>query len=188
MNLSSPTFPFGNGIHWFSASAHTKLPQEPLKDWLLSPSSLTQRLKTRCSTFEVLLLGEQWIDTPTQEWHGAESQLWLREVLLRLDGVPWVFARTLITPALLQQQQQLEQLGNRPLGELLYSDNHFIAGEIDVCHIEQGSPMCTLAASLAQPTSAPLWGRRRHFSYQQLPLVVAEVFLPAAVLAINAET
>ncbi|KFZ35964.1 hypothetical protein HR45_19135 [Shewanella mangrovi] len=185
MHLSSPTFPFGNGIHWFSAATHTELPPAPLQDWLLSRGSLTQRLKNCCNRFDVQLLGEQWITKNPQEWQGDEQQLWLREVLLCLDGTPWVFARTLITPALLQQQQQLEQLGERPLGELLYSDNQFIAGEIDVCHIQQGSPMCELAASLQQPTSAPLWGRRRHFSYQQLPLIVAEVFLPAAVDAIS---
>ncbi|MCH1919653.1 chorismate lyase [Shewanella sp. A3A] len=185
MDLSSLTFPFGDDIRWFTAQAPQILPAQPLKDWLFSEGSLTQKLKLCCDQFEVIVLGEQWIAADPREWHGPEQQLWLREVLLQLDGTPWVFARTLMSPQLLQQQQQLEQLGQRPLGELLFSDLNFIAGDIDICHIEAPSSIHTLAHALKQTASAPLWGRRRHFSYQQLPLIVAEVFLPAAEAAIK---
>lgn len=180
MDLSNLTFPFGNDIRWYTTQVPQALPPQPLKDWLLSEGSLTQKLKLCCDQFEVIVLGEQWITADPREWHGPEQQLWLREVLLQLDGIPWVFARTLMSPQLLKQQQQLEQLGQRPLGELLFSDLNFVAGDIDICHIAAPSAVSDLATALKQTASTPLWGRRRHFSYQQHPLIVAEVFLPAA--------
>lgn len=185
MVLSSLTFPFGENICWYSANGANELPQNALADWLLSRESLTQKLKQCCQQFEVIVLGEQWITANPLEWHGPEQKLWLREVLLQLDGTPWVFARTLMSPDLLKQQQQLEQLGQRPLGELLFSGELFTAGEIDICHITPPSAMSELASALKQTAPTPLWGRRRHFSCQQLPLIVAEVFLPAAEQAIT---
>ena len=181
--MTSFSFPYGESAHWRSPEKASDLPQLPLRNWLLCKDSLTQKLKACCNHFEVRVLGEKFLPPTKGEYINCISPtlLWTREVLLCLDGIPWGFARTLIPNTLMANLNTgLHSLGNRPLGELLYSDRAFIPGKIEVSCFDLSHKLAKLAASLNQPTDHPLWGRRRHFSYESQTLIVSEIFLPVA--------
>ncbi|MGI2171938.1 chorismate--pyruvate lyase family protein [Shewanella sp. MF05960] len=186
MNVTSVSFPYGESIHWFSPQKIDSLPNDQLKDWLLATGSLTQRLKTHCTHFEVKVLGEHLL-TPLQgEFPSHREPVWIREVLLCLDGTPWVFARTLIPQTILDTtRDQFTHLGTRPLGELLFTSPDISPGSIEVAQFETCGRLAALATSLNQQVNASLWGRRRYFNLHDSQLIVSEIFLPAAVERIN---
>ena len=184
MNVTSLSFPYGESIQWFSPDdLQNHLNEQPtaaLKDWLLASGSLTQKLKTCCDKFEVKVLGEGHLSPMAGEFP-AEPKVWVREVLLCLDDVPWVFARTLVPDAMLQANpNEFIGLGTRPLGELLFSRMDFTPGRIEVAKFATCSRLAQLAESLDQVVSHSLWGRRRCFSHGEHELIVSEIFLPAA--------
>lgn len=186
MNVTSLSFPYGESIQWFSPENLADQPQMPLKEWLLATGSLTKKLKSCCTQFDVTVLGEGHHSPMAGEFPSV-PQVWVREVLLNLDETPWVFARTLIPEALLDEKRvEFTGLGDRPLGELLFSSMEFIPGRIEVAKFETCSRLAQLAQSLSQPVSHSLWGRRRYFSYGEHELIVSEIFLPAAEQAICA--
>ncbi|KPN77245.1 MULTISPECIES: chorismate--pyruvate lyase family protein [Shewanella] len=183
MNVTSLSFPYGESIQWFCADNAKNLPASPLKEWLLAPGSLTQKLKTCCDKFEVKILGEGQC-TPLEGEYPKQNTVWVREVLLCLDSVPWVFARTLIPQSLLSTRQaDFLGLGTRPLGELLFSQDSFIPGRIEIAQFDTDSRLAQLAQSLAQNVEHELWGRRRYFHHDEEEMFVSEMFLPAAVQA-----
>ena len=97
-----------------------------LRAWLRAPGSLTERLK-RHGGFEVELLrqGTARLRAPERRQLGAPRRgcTLVREVLLCVDGVPLVWARSsLHKSALAGPWKALRGLGRRPLAELLYAD------------------------------------------------------------------
>lgn len=147
-------------------------------DWLFDEGSLTRRLsRLSGDNFSVTPLFEGWQTLRDDECAalglapGAEG--WVREVYLRGHGQPWVFARSVAGRSVLQRGGlDLETLGSRSLGELLFCDQAFIRHPIEVCSY----PQPWLPADAAH---AGLWGRRSRFERAGLDLLVAEVFLPA---------
>ncbi|NVZ25538.1 chorismate lyase [Pseudomonas gingeri] len=146
-------------------------------DYLLDPGSLTQRL--------VEISGGRFAITPLYEREDvlldsectalqltAGSRGWIREIYLTGQGVPWVFARTVI-PAAVQQMtgQDLRTLGDQPIGPLLFGDLDFRRGPIEFCRYED-------SARNGQLTASPLWARRSRFERGDLGILVSEVFLP----------
>ncbi|MCW3149412.1 chorismate lyase [Stutzerimonas stutzeri] len=164
---------------WLSAD-RLPCPLDPaLHDWLyLDKGSLTRRLTDLAAgAFSVTPLHEAWEPLRNDECAelgvapGCEG--WVREVYLCGDGQPWVFARSVAArPALERAGMDLQSLGNRSLGELLFSDPAFARGPLQACHY----PAAWLPRECRQ---SGLWARRSRFSQDQLGVLVAEVFLPA---------
>ena len=103
----------------------------------------------------------------------------LREVELLCDGRPWVFARTLIPAASLQgSARRLTQLGERPLGAVLFSDPAIRRGLTQVARLLPRHPLFQAACAHLQAPPAELWGRRTLFYVDGQPLLVNEIFLP----------
>ncbi|MND49335.1 Chorismate pyruvate-lyase [compost metagenome] len=101
------------------------------------------------------------------------SEGWVREVYLRGHGQAWVFARSVAARSALESGGlDMEALGSRSLGELLFCDQAFTRRAIEVCHY----PSAWLPAIDA---SNALWGRRSRFDRAALSVLVAEVFLPS---------
>lgn len=129
-----------NLFNGFCADNAKNLPASPLKEWLLAPGSLTQKLKTCCDKFEVKFLVKANVPSLEGEYP-KQNTVWVREVLLCLDSVPWVFARTLIPQSLLSTRQA-DFLGlgtRRPLGRLLFSQDSFIPGRIEIARFDTDS-------------------------------------------------
>ncbi|RMQ48096.1 putative chorismate pyruvate-lyase [Pseudomonas cichorii] len=162
---------------WLEREQLVEAPEPLTLDWLFNQDSLTRRLTClSADTFSVTPLLEGWQPLRADECTALElpeaSLGWVREVYLRGHGEKWVFARSVAArSALLEGGLNLDELGTRSLGELLFSDKAFERGPLQVCRY----PEAWLPT--ADATSG-LWARRSRFSRGALSVLVAEVFLP----------
>jgi chorismate--pyruvate lyase len=156
-----------------------------LIDWLRDTGSLTARLKGCCGGgFRVRLLHQGW-GRPL----GSERRLLrirrgatavVREVELLCHEVPLVFARTVIPVASLRgPAKRLTLLGERPLGEVLFTDPHMRRGRMEVARLLPRHPLFGAATAGLEQRPDEIWGRRTLFHLRDASLLVNEVFLPA---------
>ena len=127
----------------------------PIQHWLFEKGSLTARLKQRCHQFEVKVRSEKWIEKTFENETALlpEGLYWCREVVLHGDGKPWVEARTLISKALFTHYQSLSTLGEKLIGEWLFSLSAQRVG-----------------TQWAQDSENGLYARRSLFLVQEMPL------------------
>jgi len=182
MSALSSLFPVQLNTQWQS-----QLPErfeEQLAHWLLDPSSLTARLKSHCTEFNVAMLGqkiEACSDEDACDIIQAGSEVLVREVVLYCDQSPQVFARSLLPiSSLTGDEQALAHLGTQPLGQVIFSKPNLVRSAIEVGRFNSTSTVADLAKHLQLPTCKTLWGRRSLFHVGDKPFVVAEVFLPGA--------
>ena len=139
-----------------------------IQHWLFEKGSLTAKLKQQCHQFEVKVQSEKWIEKTFENETAllpAESY-WCREVVLYGDGKPWVEARTLISKALFTHYQSLSTLGDKPIGEWLFSL----------------SPQ-RLRTQWAQDSASSLYARRSLFLVPEMPLLISELFLENSLIS-----
>lgn len=156
---------------WHKAAHLTGAPPGLWRSWLKEQGSLTRRLQDQAHTsFKVQILNQGIlpIQETERQWLGVSHQrIWVRQVLLEVDGQPWVFARSLLPldsrGSLLRR---LTQVGNQALGQLLFANPHIQRGDLQFCAPNQ------------LPFSS-LWGRASCFYTDSLRLLVAEHYLPA---------
>jgi chorismate--pyruvate lyase len=154
---------------WLDAAHLTGAPAGAWRSWLQEQGSLTLRLKSHAKqSFNVRVLSEGItpIQQPERDWLGCNHQrIWVRQVLLEVDGQPWVFARSLLPlddRGILRRR--VTQVGNQALGHVLFSDPLIQRGALKFC-------------APGQLPLNSLWGRASIFYGQQLRLLVAEHFL-----------
>lgn len=154
-------------------------------DWLRDEGSLTRRVIQACGNgvFRVRLLHQSWgaplySETKILRLRRGEATL-IREVELLCDDHPWVFARTLIPATSLKgSARRLTQLGEKPLGAVLFSDPKVHRGITQIARLQPRHPLFAAAtANLAQQPQE-LWGRRTLFYLSKRPILVNEIFLP----------
>ncbi|MFT4993282.1 MAG: chorismate--pyruvate lyase [Paraglaciecola sp.] len=175
-------FPFGINARW-NCPAHVNIPDAYLKNWLLDTGSLTERLQSHCREFQVVVLGqrqaaltlEEKLQLEISKADYDEADWQVREVILLGEKRPWVFARSIIPQSLCQSD--FANLGNKPLGQLIFNDKRFSRSPFQVTHMAQPEP---LLAQLGFASAEQLWGRRSVFCFQEIKMMVAEVFLPGA--------
>ncbi|MCL6414317.1 chorismate lyase [Aestuariirhabdus sp. Z084] len=155
---------------------------EPWRSWLLDRGSLTQRLMRRYpGGFEVQLIRQRWARPTPSERHcldiGQREMANIREVLLMGDGVPRVFARSVLPHStLIGANRCLLHLKNKPLGAFLFGNPAMERGEIEIAPL----PVSQLNAHLPHRYDEQIgWGRRSLFYLGHRPLSVCEVFLPS---------
>ncbi len=157
----------------------------PLRPWLTDPGSLTARIAARCGRLRVTVI-TQALACP----HRDEARLaglrrgelaWLREVLLVADGVPVVYARSILSrKALRLGWRMLAGVGDRPLGAALFADPRVRRGALGAKRLDARDRRYHRAAAASGLTLPPaLWARRSCFLRKGRPLIVCEVFLPA---------
>ncbi|MGX5915407.1 chorismate--pyruvate lyase family protein [Aliidiomarina sp. Khilg15.8] len=152
-----------------------------LMAWLLDPDSLTAKLKTLYPDFAVRLLShEPAVPAPSERiLTGADRPFQAREVVLQSADTPLVFARSLIPDNTCSAASALNNLGNQPLGEALFEREDVDIGPISVCRFKADSQMALYNQELTGERRE-LWGRRRLFTLDSQPVLVAEVFLSPA--------
>ena len=172
------SFPLNIHSQWYSPSDLT-VDDAKLKNWLLATGSLTERLQSQCRQFSVSVIGQseaKLLDDEIQQLNAKNEEWIVREVILFGDGVPWVFARSVLPKSELDGSlSRFTSLGDKPLGQVIFNDAQFERLPIQVTRLESTNP---LMKQLAIRSEQPLFGRRSLFRYRQSHLLVAEVFLP----------
>lgn len=146
--------------------------------WLTLPGSLTQALRG-CGHFSLSVISEGWERLPVDERDllhlPAASTGWVRRVVMSLDGIACVAARTTTTHrGVCNAWQRLARRGTRPLGELLYHDGSIQRGDFRFLR------QATLPESITAPSQHPqvrCLSRRSLFIRNSQPLLVTECFL-----------
>jgi chorismate--pyruvate lyase len=108
------------------------------------------------------------------------GRVWEREVLLRCDEVPVVFAHTVVPAAASASDWPLfSALGERSLGSILFRDPLVTRGELEFARLRAGHPLMQRArAALGGAMTTTLYARRCLYRRQRGVLLVTEVFLP----------
>jgi len=98
----------------------------------------------------------------------------VRQVLLCCKKQPLVYARTVIPLATIQgAQRKYANMGNRPLGAMLFADRTMSREAVEVALLPAGHD-----AHQYTNIGEPIWGRRSVFRVSGKPLLVSEYFLP----------
>jgi chorismate lyase len=153
------------------------------RPWLVDEGSLTQRLQAHCQTFAVTHVTQYWGRPQPDEaallgMRRRERAL-LREVRLCCDGIPVVFARSVLPRRSLRGEWHgLGQLGARPLGAALFANPSVIRTPLAFRKLlpRHASYRHAIAALSCKPSS--LWARRSVFMLHRAPILVTEIFLP----------
>ncbi|MEA3087450.1 MAG: chorismate lyase [Paraburkholderia sp.] len=187
-------------IRFNAADAHWRVAPLPRfsaaqKDWLTRGGSLTAHLRTLGEvavrvTREAVAL--PWADELAPLGLVPRAPVWVREVVLAVDGVPFVAAHS-IAPlaASVGVWQATRRLRSRPLAELLYSDSSVARSSLVSRGLTARHPLYRLAVREIDATPPhALVARRSVFERHGAPLMVTECMLPAlwAHLAASART
>jgi chorismate lyase len=145
---------------------------DPRRAWLLEPDSLTQKLKDeRDGNFrlELIIQVAEPLAAPVATLLDVEvgGLGHRREVRLFAGTTPCIFARSFWPEFTERDQAWLDELGERPLGDALFTHPASKRSPIDV-------------ARVTDPDSGEtLWARRSVFRLgDRAPLLVHEFFLP----------
>lgn len=160
-------------------------PDAAIRSWLVEPGSLTARCVRACRDFRVRLLAYRLGQPLPDEavWLGGSKQpARVREVLLECDGVPVIFAHTMLSTASNGRLGRwLARLGSRSLGSLLFAHPGFRRGPLEFVRLDVRHPLYRRAVRAAGLTQYPrnLWARRSMHALGAQQVLVTEVFLPA---------
>lgn len=154
------------------------------KDWLTRGGSLTAHLR-RLGAVAVRVTREAavcaWADEYGALGVAPRERVWVREVVLEVDGVPFVAAHS-IAPLRASRGvwQAMRRLSARPLAELLYSDRTVARSALVSARITPRHPLFVLSRREIDG-AAPhvLFARRSVFMRNGAPLMVTECMLPA---------
>lgn len=155
-----------------------------LASWLTGTGSLTRRLQTHNQYgFSVQLLGNHWIKPLTDECQSMNvpfSELaYQREVRLMDGNSANVYARTIVPrTTYMAMQHRFNNLGSKPLGELLFTDPSVERGSIEVACLKPGQWLYEMAVLEESYRPDELWARRSHFYLSGKVLLINEIFLP----------
>jgi chorismate--pyruvate lyase len=156
-----------------------------MRRWLTAPGSLTARLTAHSEAFRVQRLHQRTAMCLFDEARAIGMQrpgrVWEREVLLRCDGAPVVFAHTVVPMSATANDWPLfNALGERSLGSTLFYDPLVTRGNLEFARIRAGHPLMQRArAALGVTEETIFYARRCLYRRRRGCLLVTEVFLPS---------
>lgn len=168
--------------HWRVASLPVFSPDQ--KDWLTRGGSLTAHLRTLGAV--TVRVTREAVDLPFDDEYTAlaiapRTPVWVREVVLSVDGKPFVAAHSIVPlAASTGVWQAMRRLRTRPLAELLYSDSSVSRSSLVSRRLTARHPLHRLALrEMGDARIHALLARRSVFERYGEPLMVTEVMLPA---------
>lgn len=162
-----------------------RLPEtDPFHPWLTDAGSLTARIRARCCRLDVRVLTQRLAQPHPDEaillGLRAGEVAWLREVLLVADGVPVVYARSILPRHNLRGGWRLfSGIGNRPLGAALFADPRISREPLTCLRLDRRDARYHRALATSGAAATTLWARRSVFRLKRRSLMVCEIFLPA---------
>ena len=175
-----------NSWHLLSAENEGVIPLA-IRPWLIETGSLTARIKSLCrggtGEFSVELLGQKVRPAKVHEQAllqlSSNDSVIVRQVYLYCDMQPVVYARSLIPTLVLKNRfSDLENLGEQPLGEKIFSDPQLERSPIEWITISQESKVYRDATKALSNKPENLYGRRSLFYGAAKPILISEYFLP----------
>lgn len=174
--------------NWHGHVLAVNAPQ-PLRHWLTGGGSLTAKLKAHSETFRVQRLHQKTAiclrDEAAAIGLHRPGRVWEREVLLRCDNTPVVFAHTVVPMSADASDWPLfSALGERSLGTTLFGDPMVRRGELEFARLRASHPLVQRARAalerngIAPPDEQLLYARRCLYKRREGTLLVTEVFLP----------
>jgi chorismate--pyruvate lyase len=157
---------------------------ERIQPFLFNEGSLTQFLQEQCSgLFNIELIAEVWQHPLPEETIllsiADDEATFIRKSLLKCDDKTLVYARTVIpVKTLAGENQKLIQLGEKPLGDVLFNDDSTYRSDMNYAKIPVDCELHSEATNGLDNVSE-LWGRQSVFYIDQQPLLITEIFLPA---------
>lgn len=154
--------------------------------WLRESGSLTARLQRYGTTRVMRVRQTRAMPNRDERWflgaaksHLANQSVMIREVVLKVDGVPWVFAHTLANaPAM----RLLRRAGRNALAVVLFTDPQVSAGPLQYHCVDARHPLYRAAqwwcGDSPDSNFHSLMARRALFTRGAARLLVTEVFLP----------
>ncbi len=167
---------------------HRHIPDQAAS-WIYEPESITRRLRCLYNNqvnVELLFHHHSMPFLSENKLLNQSSQHYslIREVMLKSNNTPLILARTVIPINTLHGAQRiLSRLGNKPLGEVIFSYPKLQRLEMQVCKIEASHwlPEITNRIVLHQA----IWARRTIYAIKNRQLLVSEFFLPE--ISVNIE-
>ncbi|MES2151361.1 MAG: chorismate lyase [Pseudomonadota bacterium] len=161
-------------------------PDPAMRGWLTSGGSLTAKLIAHSAAFRVQRLHQRTAlclaDEARTVGMARPGRVWEREVLLRCDSAPVVFAHTVVPMSASASDWPLfSALGERSLGSTLFYDPQVRRGALEFARIRAGHPLMLRACAalgLAQDETT-FYARRCLYRRHRGTLLVTEVFLPS---------
>lgn len=150
----------------------------PVRGWLLDDGSLTQRLLDTGRSFSLRRLAQQWARPALDERQllgmAPRDRALIRQVVLKLDNLPMVYARSVFPVTSLQGPLlRLRRLANQSLGTFLFAQAGMRRSPFELALLPGDSAYLPRELWQAQP----VWARRSCFMVQGKALLVSEVFL-----------
>jgi len=168
--------------HWRVAPLAGFTPDQ--KDWLTRGGSLTAHLRTLGAV--AVRVTREAVDLPYADEYAAlgiapRTPVWVREVVLSVDGTPCVAAHSIVPlPASTGVWQAMRRLRTRPLAELLYSDSSVARSSLVSRKVTARHPLHRLASrETGEARPHAMFARRSVFERYGQPLMVTECMLPA---------
>lgn len=171
---------------------------EEMRHWLTDRVSLTIKLMAHSKSFRVQRLVQQHGRCFADEFAAIglmrRSCVQERDVLLRCDATPVVFAHTVVPlTATTTDWPFFSSLGERSLGTTLFGDPLVARGALQYARLPTRHPLLVRAGAAIGEKMAdqPIFARRCLFKRRNGVLLVTEVFLPAIAdlrLPLNAPT
>lgn len=170
---------------WLAAAPPVLSPT--VRHWLFRPGALTAGLR-QVDQVRLRVLAEYADGAPRDEALAMGippgTPVWIREVLMSVDGVDSVPARSL-TPLRASHGawQGMRRLLTRPLADMLYHDSTVIRSPFACRRLASPVPFHATASGVLpagerMQDANRIWARRSVFWRQGQPLLVAECFLP----------
>ncbi|HQW21267.1 MAG TPA: chorismate lyase [Rhodocyclaceae bacterium] len=160
--------------------------ETPYRHWLTDKGSLTARIRERCTRFAVRVQRQQLLPPHADERAllgiAPRERAWVREVLLEADGVPVVFAHSVMARHDVRGPWQMfGSIGERSLGGALFADPRIVRQTLHYRRLDARHPLYCAAercATFDTRATPHLWARRSVFGRDGQALLVCEVFLP----------
>jgi chorismate--pyruvate lyase len=166
------------------------------RPWLTAGGSLTAKLKAHSDHFRVQCLHQRTARCLSDEAAAIgmhrPGRVWEREVLLRCNNTPVVFAHTVVPMSATAADWPLfSALGERSLGSTLFGDPQVRRGVLEFARLREGHPLARRARKalglegLDGANELLLYARRCLYQRRRGTLLVTEVFLPSVLALIS---
>jgi chorismate lyase len=138
--------------------------------WLTEEGSLTERLKKEFDDVKVEIVYEGV--------YVLDKTFYTREVLLKSNGSPKIFARTLVKIEDLQESwSSLKNLGDQSLATVLFNSPDIKKTSVFYKELFLDDSMFVHINSLSPIDKKSLWARRSSWEKQGAKLELIEIFL-----------